>query len=221
MPRSLFLSLFLGRNPDTSELRGLHQLAGTIDFRPGNMIFSEGDEAHSLFGVARGFVRLYKSMPGGSRQILAFAIPGDLLGMPLSEWHSCSAEAIGEVVLCRFARARFANFFQTNPNTMRRIVDFEANELESARELLLLLGNASAEERVMRFLVSWRNRLLSIGTPSELVPLPMQRKDIAEMLGLTKETVSRIFARLEAKSVLRTVPNGVIFTTVRSYHTEQ
>jgi CRP/FNR family transcriptional regulator len=155
-------------------------------------------------------------MPDGSRQILAFAIPGDLLGMPLSEWHSCSAEAIGEVVLCRFVRARFANFCQTNPNTMRRIVDFEANELESARELLLLLGNASAEERVMRFLFSWRNRLLSIGTPSELVPLPMQRKDIAEMLGLTKETVSRIFARLEAKNVLRIVPNGVIFTTVRA-----
>lgn len=132
--------------------------------------------------------------------------------MPLSEWHSCSAEAIGEAVLCRFARTRFANFMQTNPNTMRRFVEFETNELESAWELLLLLGNASAEERVMRFLVSWRNRLLSIGTTSEFVPLPMQRKDFAEMLGITKETVSRIFARLEAKNVLRIVSNGVIFT---------
>ena len=104
---------------------------------------------------------------------------------------------------------------------MRRIVDFEANELESARELLLLLGNASAEERVMRFLVSWRNRLLSIATPLELVPLPMQRKDNAEMLGLTKETVSRIFARLEAKNVLRTVPNGRDLHDSRSCHTDR
>jgi hypothetical protein len=52
MPRALFLSLFLGGNPDTSELRGLFRLASKIDFRPGNMIFSEGDEADSLFGVA-------------------------------------------------------------------------------------------------------------------------------------------------------------------------
>jgi Crp-like helix-turn-helix protein len=89
-----------------------------------------------------------------------------------------------------------------------------------AQELLLLLGDRSAEQRVLGFLASWQKRCASIGAVSEFVPLPMQRTDIADLLGLTLETVSRAFAKLEAKEVIRTVPNGVIFKGVQKVHPE-
>jgi CRP/FNR family transcriptional regulator len=210
MPHAPFLSLFGTGYLDAVELRGLSQLANKVDFRAGQTIFSEGDRANAVFGLSKGLVRLYKSRADGRRQILAFALPGDLIGMPFRERHSCSADAIGAVVACRFARAEFSNFARTSPSTMQLLNDFATRKLEMAQELLLLVCHASAEERVRTFLVNWRSRLASLRTPSPILPLPMRRQDIADFLGLTLETVSRTFARLQDQKIIRVVPKGVV-----------
>ncbi len=60
-----------------------------MEFCAGKTIFSEGEHAASAFGLAQGYVRLYKSTPDGGPQIVAFALAGDFLGMPLADSHSC------------------------------------------------------------------------------------------------------------------------------------
>jgi CRP/FNR family transcriptional regulator, anaerobic regulatory protein len=99
MARAPFLSLFGRGYLDAVELRGLSQLANKVDFRAGKTIFSG---ANTVFGLSKGLVRLYKSLPDGRRQVLAFAVPGDLLGMPLRERHTCSADAIGKLPRAAF-----------------------------------------------------------------------------------------------------------------------
>ena len=210
MPRAAFLSLFGRGYLDAVELRGLSQLANKVEFRAGKTIFSEGDPANAVFGLSKGLVRLYKSLPDGRRQVLAFALPGDLLGMPLRERHTCSADAIGEVAAWRFSRIEFSNFAQTSPSMLRLLNDVATRDLEMAQELLLLVCQASAEERVTAFLVNWRNRLASLSTPSSILALPMRRQDIADFLGLKIETVSRTFAKLHDKGTIRLVPKGVV-----------
>ena len=157
-------------------------------------------------------MRLYKLLPDGRRQVLAFALPGDFLGMPLADRHNFSADAIGEVSLCRFSRDDLTKFIQSSPDIMRLVIEFATRELDMAQDLLQLLGNGSAEERVAIFLVSWRNRLARLSVFSETVPLPMRRQDIADFLGLKLETVSRTLAKLEQKNVIRIVPKGVLLT---------
>jgi CRP/FNR family transcriptional regulator len=152
---------------------------------------------------------MYKNVPDGRRQVVTFALPGDFLGMPHAQSHSCSADAIDNVLLCRFPRSEFAKFVQTAPDTMRRLLEFAAGELDMALQLSVLLGHASAEERVTEFLFDWRSRL-TLGTLSQFVPLPMLRQDIADLLGLRLETLSRTLAKLEAKNVIRIVRNGVV-----------
>ena len=208
--RDLFLSQFWGGNPEGEELQQLYQIASKVDFCAGKTIFSEGEHATSAFGLAQGYVRLYKNMPDGRLQIVAFALPGEFLGMPLAEVHSCSADAIDNIVLCRFPRTEFANFLQTAPDTMRRLIEFATSELDMTRRLSALLGYASAEERVTTFLFDWRNRLVAPGARSQFVPLPMLRQDIADFLGLRLETLGRTIAKLEAKNVIRIVPKGVV-----------
>jgi CRP/FNR family transcriptional regulator len=83
MPRSLFPALFCGLAANADELRKLQGLATEVHFASGNTIFSEGALADSVFGLSQGLVRLYKQLMGGRRQVLAFALPGDFLGMPL------------------------------------------------------------------------------------------------------------------------------------------
>jgi CRP/FNR family transcriptional regulator len=209
MSRALFPALFCGASATPSELRELHRLATQVYFPSGKTIFSEREPADTVFGLSRGVVRLYKVLPDGRRQVLAFALPGDFLGMPFAERHKFSADAIGDVSLSRFPRDELIKFIQSNPNIMRLMIQFAIRELDMAQDQLLLLGNGSAEERVAVFLVSWRDRLARLSTRSETVPLPMRRQDIADFLGLKLETVSRTLAKLEQKSVIRLVPKGV------------
>jgi CRP/FNR family transcriptional regulator len=74
---------------------------------------------------------------------------------------------------------------------------------------MVLLGRRSAEEKVATFLIGWRDRLVQVKGPSDTVPLPMSRLDIADYLGLTIETVSRTFTKLEREGVLDILPGGV------------
>ena len=209
MPRAFFPALFLRNSADIAGLRGLTQLATKVPFRTGKTIFEEGEPADSAFGVSQGVVRLYKLLPDGRRQIVAFALPGDFLCMPLAERHSCSADAVGEVSLCRFSRDELERLIRNSPILTRLLLDFAARQLDMARDQLLLLGNGSAEEKVAIFLVDWRKRLELTVPVSHPLPLPMQRQDIADFLGLKLETVSRTLAKLEQKNVIRLVPKGV------------
>jgi len=209
MPRASFPALFCGNKVASQESREFAQLATTISFGSAKTIFAEGEPADSAFGVSQGVVRLYKLLPDGRRQVVAFALPGDFLGMPLATRHSCYADAIGEVSLCRFSRTELWSLIQSSPGIERRLIEFITRELDRARDQLLLLGNASAEERVAIFLVNWRNRLERVGPVSQPLPLPMPRQDIADFLGLKLETVSRTLAKLEQRNVIRLVPKGV------------
>src|SRR5580692_5832012 len=212
MPRAFFPTLFCGAAVNAFEVRELQRLATQIYFHAETTIFSEGEPADTVFGLSQGVVRLYKLLPDGRRQVLAFALPGDFLGMPLADRHNFSADAIGEVSLCRFSRDDLTKFIQSSPNIMRLIIEFATRELDMAQDQLQLLGNGSAEERVAIFLVSWRNRLARLSAFSETVPLPMRRQDIADFLGLKLETVSRTLAKLEQKNAIRIVPKGVFLT---------
>lgn len=211
MPRT-FPTLFCGASCEGRELAELQRLATPLDFSSGQTIFSEGERAECAFGLSRGVMRLYKTLPDGRRQVVAFALPGDFLAMPLADNFSFSADAIGEVRLCRFPREKLERFIQSSPNIMRRLVEFAARELQTAQEQLMLLGNASAEERVAAFLVSWGSRIANAQPISQPVPLPMRRQDIADFLGLKLETVSRTLAKLEERNVIRIVPKGVVLT---------
>jgi CRP/FNR family transcriptional regulator len=202
-----FLTDFWRGSADPVEFRQLYHLASEVELAPGQTIFSEGDYAASVFVVSKGCIRLYKHLADGRRQIVAFALPGEFLGMPIAESHNCSAEAIDQVVLCRFRHGEFVRFVQSSPNTMRRLIDFAASQLEMTMRVAMLLGYASAEERLATFLIDWRNRL---GASSQFVPLPMLRRDIADFLSLKQETLSRTLAKLEAKNAIRLVPKGVV-----------
>lgn len=214
MPRALsfFPTLFCGEACDARELAELKRLTTPIRFEAGQTIFSEGDAARSAFGLSDGVVRLYRLLPDGRRQVVAFALPGGFLAIPLADRFSFSADAVGEVGVCRFPREELKRFIKTSPNVMQLLMEFAARELQLAQDQLTLLGNGSAEERVVAFLVDWRRRVARLTPISQAVPLPMRRQDIADFLGLKLETVSRTFAKLEQRELIRIVPHGVVLT---------
>jgi CRP/FNR family transcriptional regulator, anaerobic regulatory protein len=129
--------------------------------------------------------------------------------MTASSRHSFSADAIGPVTICRFSRAAFARFVEDKPHLLRRINELAVRELSQAQDHMVLLGRRSAEEKVAIFLIGWRDRLGRLDGLTRTVPLPMSRQDIADYLGLTIETVSRTFTKLERDGVIDIMPGSI------------
>ncbi|WP_316201433.1 MULTISPECIES: helix-turn-helix domain-containing protein [unclassified Bradyrhizobium] len=194
---------------DKVEMREFEQLSRRVQFANCETVFTQEDTTSYFYNVLDGVVRLYKLLPDGRRQIVGFALPGDFVGMTTEQRHCFSADAIGPVTVCQFAKTPFARFADDKPNLLRRMNDLTVQELNQARDHMVLLGRRSAEEKVAIFLVGWRDRLAELRGISDIVPLPMSRQDIADYLGLTIETVSRTFTKLEREGIIEIVPGGV------------
>ena len=195
-------------NPD--DLRELDHLGHHVCFMPRQTVFAQEELTTSFYNLREGVMRLYKLLPDGRRQIVGFAVPGDFLGMATSARHGFPADALGRVAVCRFSKASFARFVEDKPNLLRRINELVVRELSLAQDHMVLLGRRSAEEKVASFLLGWRDRLARLGDVTNMVPLPMGRQDIADFLGLTIETVSRTFTKLERDGLIDIVPVGVV-----------
>lgn len=171
---------------------------------PGNLLFSEGDDAHDVFEIVSGTLRLYKVLIDGRRQIIGFLSGGQLLGLAPRQQYVCTAEAVTPLTVRRYLRPAFERRIDEEPGLARRLLDALSNELRVAQDQMVLLGRKSAPEKVASFLISLAAD--ENGDHQDHVDLPMGRGDIADYLGLTVETVSRTFTKLKNDGLIA-LPN--------------
>lgn len=193
----------------------LHELAENellsrpLCYAPRSVLLREGETTDTVFSITSGMVRLSRTLPDGSRQIIGFAIPGDFLGHDLSEHVAFSAEAINQVNACRFPRNAFKDFLHAKPNVMSRLHELTAHELSHAQDHMVVLGRKNADGKVAAFLINLRDRLARLDHVVLHIPLAMTRQDIADYLGLTIETVSRTLSKFAKQKIIVITPDGV------------
>ncbi len=188
------------------ELAELKSLGSTTRAEAGQCLFHEGDSAELVYNVTRGMLKLYRLLPDGRRQVASFVQAGDFLGLTLEDVHAYTAEALEPVEICRFPRERFDRFVEDHPDIGRELYAMAAHELGAAREQIVLLGRKTATERVASFLLAMFDRAKARNSDWEIVRLAMTRADIADHLGLTKETVSRAFTSLRKAGLITLIP---------------
>lgn len=189
---------------DCENLAELKKLGRTKTLTAGQTLFREGDPATRVFTLTRGFLKLYKLLADGRRQIVGFIYPGEFLGISIDEEHAFTAEVGEDSQLCSFPRGRFARFLAEHPLMERELYRMAAHELSAAQQQLVLLGRKTATEKLATFLLRLADRPEQVGDENAaVVHLPMSRADIADYLGLTKETVSRIFSTFRAARFIR------------------
>ena len=169
-------------------------------------LFHEGDRAEVVYNLTRGSMKLYKLLPDGRRQVTGFVFPGDFLGLSVDSDHAFTAEALEDCEMCRFPRGRFEQFIEEHPEMEHALLRMAAHELAVAQEQMLLLGRKTAAERVASFLMALHRRARREDRGAEGFRLAMSRTDIADYLGLTKETVSRSFTWLKTNRLIRLMP---------------
>ncbi len=179
------------------DLARLAEASTVLDLDKGATLVSEGDPSTHLFNLTAGAVKIYKLLPDGRRQIVGFLSMGDFLGVGRRAKYGFTAEALTPVRLCRFPRAKFTRLLDEFPLFERELLCRASSELSAAQDQMLLLGRKTARERIASFLIGLSRRAGRLGEPTGAVQLPMTRTDIADYLGLTTETVSRIFTDLK------------------------
>jgi CRP/FNR family transcriptional regulator len=188
---------------DCDKLADLRRLGSSFRLSSGQPLFHEGDPASRVFTLTKGSLKLYKLLPDGRRQVTGFMYPGDFLGISIDDEHAFTAEALEQSVLCAFPRPRFDDFTEGNSEMERELYRLATHELAAAQEQMVLLGRKTAAERFATFLLRLAGRAERNGNQARYVNLPMSRSDIADYLGLTKETVSRVLALLKKQRLIR------------------
>lgn len=161
-------------------------------YAAGSEIYAQGEKAGDLYQVEFGAVRVYRLLADGRRQIAAFHLAGEVFGFETGKTHHFFAETIGATGI-RVIRQH------AGADASRELLPLALESLVRAQEHLLVLGRQNAAERVAAFLMDMAARQGDL----EEIELPMSRGDIGDYLGLTIETVSRVFSKLKEKGILR------------------
>jgi CRP/FNR family transcriptional regulator, anaerobic regulatory protein len=167
-------------------------------FSAGEALIWEGDQAGQIFDVLEGVLRIYKILPDGRRAIMGFLYPGDMLGVSFQHHSLFTAEAVTPVKVRRLSRERFLSRLNQSPELQSQVFALLCDKMSAAHEQMLLLGRKSAEERVVSFLIAVHRKC---GQGDE-IELPMSRLDMADHLGLTIETVSRMMTGLARRGLI-------------------
>ncbi|MBB4256034.1 MULTISPECIES: helix-turn-helix domain-containing protein [unclassified Bradyrhizobium] len=167
-------------------------------YQKGTEIFGEGEPAEYIYQIKLGAARSYKMLNDGRRQIGAFHLSGDIFGLVNGDFHRFTAEAIVQTTVRLLKRHRLDDAAQSDSVLARELLGLTTKNLQHAEDHMLLLGRKDAVERVAAFLIEMDQRSI----PTGVMALPMTRRDIADYLGLTIETVSRALSRLRRAGVL-------------------
>lgn len=182
-------------------LVGEQVFCSEFKYRKGTEIFGEGDEAKYVYQIISGAVRTYKLLADGRCQIGSFHFPGDMFGFETDATHRFSAEALLEAKVRILKRCTLVDAVENREGGRTNLLRLVTQTLQHAEDHMLLLGRKTSLERVTAFILEMDERQAH---PKVMV-LPMSRRDIADYLGLTIESVSRAFSILRGKELLQFV----------------
>lgn len=171
----------------------------------GQYLYRESEDFQSVFAVRSGTLKAYRSTDDGREQVTGFYFPGEILGMDGigNNRHASSARALETAAVCEIPFASLETLSAKMPHLQRHFFQLMSREIAEDQQLITLLSKSSADERVAALLVSISTRNARRKLSATRFRLSMSRVDIGNYLGLTVETVSRVFGRLQKLGALR------------------
>ena len=192
---------------DQDEITALNSLGRRRTVAAGEPLIWEDDDSLLVANVIDGVLKLVSSTEDGREQIVGVAYPSDFIGRPFGQTTRASVVALTDARVCVFARSDFDRFAREHPALEHKLLERTLTELDRTRSWMMLLGRKNASEKIATFLLEMSERLSETGCSPRLMvnprmTLPFSRQQIADVLGLTIETVSRQFTKLKNEGVI-------------------
>jgi len=175
-------------------------------FEAGQTVVWSGDRMDFVGSVVTGVARLTQQMEDGRTQMVGLLLPSDFVGRPGRGGSAYNVVAVSDMVMCCFRRKPFEQMMETTPHVAQRLLQMTLDELDAAREWMLVLGRKTAREKIASLLaiIGRRDAALHMGAVADrmVFDLPLTREAMADYLGLTLETVSRQISALRKDGVI-------------------
>lgn len=189
------------------ELAILEGLKSYKSYEKGETIVWAEEPLTHLGSLVVGVASLNRTLEDGRCQIVGLMLPSDFIGRPGRASVAHDVVAATDVTLCRFEKRVFEQLLTNSPALMSRLLTMTSDDLDAARDWMLLLGRKTAREKVAGFLsMLVRRNIQQGGMPPGnglTLSLPLTRSDLANYIGLTIETTSRQFTQLKNDGVIR------------------
>jgi CRP/FNR family transcriptional regulator len=190
------------------ELDSLSAVGRHQALKRGQTVVWQGDESLLVGNVIDGVLKLSVTSAEGKDQTLGIMFPSDFVGRPFGARTQHSVVALTDAHICTFRRSGFDDFARRHPDLEHSLLQRTLLDLDRTREWMVLLGRKSAMARVASFLVAMGERVgravQADGDGTLRFDLPLSRQDIADLLGLTIETVSRQITHLRERGIIET-----------------
>jgi len=191
---------------ERDDLARLEEMKYYRSFEAGQAVVWSGDEMDFVGSVVTGILTLTQTMEDGRRQMVGLLLPSDFVGRPGRARAAYDVTATTDVVMCCFRKRPFEEMMLRTPSLGNRLLQMTLDELDAAREWMLLLGRKTAREKIASLIaiIARRDSALKLrNTGNDLTfDLPLTREAMADYLGLTLETVSRQVSALRKDGVI-------------------
>jgi CRP/FNR family transcriptional regulator len=202
-PTYLLCSCKLFSELSSDEMREIRAITTTRSVKKGELIFREGQESHGFYILVSGVVKIYRIAPNGREQIIHFVDAGDAFAEAtiFNGTYPANAEALAECMLLRIEREGFRRVLAHDPQLSFKIMATLEKWLRRMRERISELCVAEVPARFACYVLSLppaaaqRNGHVSFD-------MTISKTALAQMLGTTKETLSRILHKMRDKRVI-------------------
>ena len=191
---------------ETDELKKLEEIKYYKTYEAGQTLIWSGDRMDFVASVVSGIATLTQTMEDGRTQMVGLLLPSDFVGRPGRDTAAYNVTATTDLLMCCFRKRPFEEMMLATPHIGQRLLEMTLDELDAAREWMLLLGRKTAREKIASLLaiVARRDASLKLKSSSGrmIFDLPLTREAMADYLGLTLETVSRQISALKRDGVI-------------------
>ncbi len=170
----------------------------------GEHLYRMRDTFSTVYAIRSGSVKTYTSIESGAEQVTGFHLPGELLGLNAisTQYHTNSAVALETTSVCEVPFDRLKDLTRDIPAMQHHMLHVMSQEIQSDHCQLMMIAKMSAEARLARFLLSLSMHFGTRGFSATEFHLSMSRNDIANLLGLAVETISRLFSHFQEEGLL-------------------
>ncbi|MBD3679112.1 MAG: Crp/Fnr family transcriptional regulator [Rhodobacteraceae bacterium] len=192
---------------EPGELTLLEEMKYYRSYEAGQPVVWAGDHMDFVASVVAGIATLTQTLEDGRTQMVGLLLPSDFVGRPGRTVAAYDVTAVTNLTLCCFRRKPFESMMDETPRIGQRLLEMTLDELDAAREWMLVLGRKTAREKIASLLaiIARREASLHLTRPSNgsSFELPLTRESMADYLGLTLETVSRQISALKREGIIQ------------------
>lgn len=195
------------------ELEDIVSLIGHKTYRKGEIVFLEGEKSNSLYIINEGQIKLFKYTKEGKEQILHILSEGEFFGeisLLKEEEVAFNAEAITPLKICTLTKEKLNNILLQRPEISVKILESVGERLSKVEKLVKNLATIDVEARMAALLMEFKEQYGVKTSKGIEIKLPLTREDMANYIGVTRETISRKLAKFQQEGFIQLIGNKKI-----------